>query len=136
MSSFFYYIGKISSIKNGIIICNAYEQNPYLGEILTFSSFEGSTDSFYEGVLFEISSTSLKILLVKGSQQFLSIGTSIYGTSATLKIRVGFSILSKTINHLNSEKYKEFELLNRLFETVFPIIYRVECLLIFLLNVV
>ena len=95
-----HYIGTISSIKDSIILCDLSRSCTFIGEIVKFQSSDSSfidKDLFCEGCVFEINSKYMKILLIKGRQEQLFIGDHIYGYNNTIKIKVGFSVLGKTI---------------------------------------
>lgn len=87
------YLGKISSIQDNIIYCSNENTSSFVGEIAFFSNKNNTS----KGIIFEINSQYLKILLVKGLQQTLSLNDSVYGTNDKIKIKVGFYILGKTI---------------------------------------
>jgi len=91
-----HYIGKISSIKDNIIYCSNIKSSPYIGEVVNLAQVSTYNDS-QQGVIFETENNSIKILLIKGSQQKIHTGYLIYGTSNTVRVRVGFNILGKTI---------------------------------------
>jgi len=123
-------IGSICSIKDNIIYCTNVKGSSFIGEVVKFYRKELSyveTDLISEGCIFEASDTNFKILLIQGKQQTLCIGDYIYGTSKTIRIKVGFSILGKTINpfgkvvahHVDrSNNYDELDyFLDTLFET-------------------
>jgi F0F1-type ATP synthase alpha subunit len=87
--------------------------NSFIGEVVNFynqKSIDFSSDVDVdvdsektlsqincEGCIFEMSQDTFKILLLRGDQTKLCIGDNIYGTSKTIKIKVGLSILGKTI---------------------------------------
>lgn len=120
-------LGTISSIKDSIIYCSNISSSSFIGEKVKFyrTSSKSSTDLLCEGCIFEASENNFKILLIQGDQQDLCVGDDIYGTSKTIRIKVGFSILGKTINpfgkvlsnHVLSLGSKEESFLDNLFET-------------------
>ena len=118
-STFFktsHYIGKISNIQDSIILCDEMYSNPFVGEIVYFNN-----NTFYKGLVFEISLKNIKILLLDCDQKNLFIGDSIFGSRETIKIKVGFHVLGHTItpfgNLLKTNVNNSDELLSTLFET-------------------
>ena len=121
-------IGKIFSIKDNIIYCTNTTSNSFIGEVVIFNKKETTSienSQLCEGCIFEASASNFKILLIQGEQQSLCIGDEIYGTSKTIRIKVGFSILGKTINpfgkilahHVIGESTSTDKVLETLFET-------------------
>jgi F-type H+-transporting ATPase subunit alpha len=124
-------LGTISSIKDNIIYCSNNSSNSFIGERVNFYRNDSYSSNIVntlncEGCIFEASENNFKILLIQGDQQNLCIGDEIYGTSKTIRIKVGFSILGKTIDpfgkvlskHVETENNSEEEtFLENLFET-------------------
>lgn len=88
------YLGQISSIQDNIIYCSNEKTSSFIGEIVFFNNKNNSS----KGIIFEINSQYLKILLIQGFQQSLSVNDSVYGTNDKIKIKVGFYLLGKTIS--------------------------------------
>ena len=102
----------ISSIKDNIIYCSNNSSTSFIGERVKFYINDSNSsnivnDLYCKGLIFEAIENNFKIWLIQGEQQHLCIftflnikkvGYEIYGTSKTIRIKVGFSILGKTIN--------------------------------------
>jgi len=126
-------LGTISSIKDNIIYCSNNSSTSFIGERVKFYRNDSNSsnivnDLYCEGCIFEASDNNFKILLIQGEQQHLFIGDEVYGTSKTIRIKVGFSILGKTINpfgkilsnhvtNSNNSNNEEEAFLENLFET-------------------
>lgn len=113
-------VGEVSNIKDSIIHClNTTKTSPFIGELVEIYCLEGVV----KGVIFESTYSFLKILLLVNKQELINIGDKIYGTYKTLRIKVGFSILSKIINPFgeilidNASNSNSNLLLENLFET-------------------
>jgi len=123
-----HYVGKISSIKDSIIYCSNSASTSFIGELLSFYRNDESyisNDLLCEGCVFEASTFELKILLIKGEQQKLHIGDEIYGFSETVRIKVGFGLLGKTINPFGTvigNESKDFS--EKFFDSFFYTEYR------------
>ena len=109
-------IGVISSISDNIITTSDVGNNLFIGQQV---SFGGNNLSI--GCIIEITNSFCKIVLVRGNQSYLSIGTEIYSGYFPLVIQVGFSVLGKIIDPLGytigaENKYTEE---NNMLETFF-----------------
>jgi len=94
-----YYIGKVSSIKDSILYClnnPGSNTSPFVGELLYIPNSANST--MVRGVVFESTYSFLKILLLDNKQDEMNIGDKVYGSYRSIRIKVGFSILSKVMN--------------------------------------
>jgi len=116
------YVGKISTIQDSIVLCHFPISNTFIGELVCFNESINQ-----KGIVFEISSTNIKIFLLDCDQKTLFIGDSISGLNETVKIKVGFYVLGNTITPfgevLTSNVENDNSLLSNLYETEYCYYY-------------
>lgn len=102
-------LGTITSIKDNIITCNEQENSKsFVGELVEFND-KGKQELTTQGVIFELNSNTLQIVLIKGTQESLFIGNRIYSTGKTLEVKVGYSLLGKTVDPFGKVLYDTTE---------------------------
>jgi len=115
-SSYSHYVGKIVSIQDSIITCDEPYSNCFIGELVCFNN-----NINYKGIVFEINTKKIKILLLNCDQKDLYINDLIYGLRETIKVKVGFYVLGNTITPFGQVLTRNISdndnLLSTLFET-------------------
>lgn len=105
-----YYIGRVTSFKDNIIICLNSDSNYnfFLGNLIYIYQGEGGSNlsSFKnavgKGVIFEVSKHELKILLLEGFSWDIKVNYNVYSEGKGVYIPVGYNVLGNIIDPLGN----------------------------------
>jgi len=118
------FLGKISSIKDNIIYCFApvYDK-AFIGELVSFNFSDAYISKNTIGIVFEINSDLVKILLISNTQSEITVGMNIFCLNTTIKIKVSFNVLGKIISPFG-DVYFDNALNNVVIDKLFEISYK------------
>lgn len=98
------FLGKVSSIKDNIVYCfSPIFDKSFIGEIAAFQGNSSTSkcsniEDDTLGIIFEINSDIVKILLLSRNQSEIKVGMNVFCLNKTLKIKVSFDVLGKIIS--------------------------------------
>ena len=108
-------LGKLTSIKDNIMLCLNKESNDklFLGSVVYIlkTTSDSDSESVGKGTIFEVSKDELKLLLIEGQSSEIKINYNVYTYGAGIYISIGFNVLGNIIDSLGTnlltKDYKE-----------------------------
>ena len=99
-----YYLGKLTSIKDNIMICLNKSNNYalFLGSVVYIYKTTSTYKFLAKGTLFEVSKDELKVLLIEGNYWDIKVDYNVYSNGSGIYIPVGYNILGNIIDPLGN----------------------------------